>query len=109
MEILVEDNTAQLDPKTWFLNTSPGVDSTDIVEVTVKGLAGVRSPDQRSTYLASGEKMFVITYNSGIRDDLNFMTTYFMMVASFAIPQNATASTSRFIPHAPSRVPAACR
>ena len=40
MEILVEDNTAQLDPKTWFLNTSPGVDSTDIVEVTVKGLAG---------------------------------------------------------------------
>ncbi|MEK7158496.1 MAG: hypothetical protein AAB733_02925 [Patescibacteria group bacterium] len=92
MEILVEDNTAQLDPKTWFLNTSPGVDSTDIVEVTVKGLAGVRSPDQRSTYLASGEKMFVITYNSGIRDDLNFMTTYFMMVASFAIPQNAPAS-----------------
>ena len=54
--------------------------------------------------------MFVITYNNGIRDDLNFMTTYFMMVASFAIPPKcASVMTSRFIPHAPSRVPAACR
>jgi hypothetical protein len=88
MEILVEDNVAQLDPKTWFLNTSPGVDSTEIVEVTINGLNGVRSPDQRSTYLASGENMFVITYNSGIRDDLNFMTTYHMLLESFLIPQN---------------------
>ncbi|MFA5188452.1 MAG: hypothetical protein WC460_03765 [Patescibacteria group bacterium] len=94
IEVLAEDNPERLDLVQWFLKQSPLSDLNQIKRQTTKqGLDALINPDQLTFYLignASPDEVFVITYNIGTRIQVNFLTTFKMMINSFnLLPQAA--------------------
>ena len=67
----------------WYLSQYPSVKTEDLQDVRTDTLAGIMSPDGLAAYFIDGGYLFVISYNPGIREEVNFLTTYHMVVQSF--------------------------
>lgn len=103
IEVAVADNTLKLPVKDWYLAQSPGVKAEDLKVVTTKEkVDGVISPDGLAAYLPFEDKIFVINYNIGLKTEINFLSTFTMMLNSFRVhgsleglsAPNVTATTT---------------
>jgi len=71
------------DPKEWYRYDYPSVSVTLLKDIQTASLSGIYSPDSLAAYFIDGGYLFAISYNPGIRETVNFQTTYRMMVQSF--------------------------
>lgn len=86
VEITVEDNPLKQSVADWYASKAPEVSAADLKPVTTKeGLAGIYSPDSLVAYLPWEDKIYVINYNIGLRDTVNFSQTFKMMVNSMVV------------------------
>lgn len=84
VEITLTDNSQKLPVKEWYLSQSPGARVEDLVSVKTKdGIDGVLSPDGLTAYIPFGETIYIINYNIGLKTEINFLSTFKMMLASF--------------------------
>ncbi len=86
-EVLVLENPDKLDLPGWYRQQYPGGDFSVLTPVNIAGLNGYRSPDQRNYYFIASDKsrVFLILYNVGSASELNYGTTFVMMVKNFKI------------------------
>lgn len=89
IQVIVADNKLGLSPLDWYLNQSPGVSREQVTLAENKHFTGIKSPDTLTLYLVpkTGETdlIYIITYNIGTRTEMNFKTTFDMMVNSFTL------------------------
>lgn len=103
MEIIIQPNPLSLSAYNWYLNQNPGADTSRLSALTVDGLPAVQTANGLTTYLGVGSNIYIISYNAGINQQLNFLTTYrlflktFMFIsapASAASPTNPSGATT---------------
>ena len=100
IEILVESNPERLTAREWYGKQSPGVNVSALETVNVNGLSGIKTPDGLNIYLAAQNKIFLISYNVGTLKELNYKTTFEMMVNSFSLPDDADFEDEPVLPKA---------
>ncbi|MBI5071693.1 hypothetical protein HZB93_02240 [Candidatus Falkowbacteria bacterium] len=83
VQVIVDDNLSRQPLLDWYLAEAPGAEYSNIS--TKSGLSGIQSSDGLNVYFASGDKIYVISYNVGIKTELNYKTTFLMMVKSFKL------------------------
>jgi len=89
--ITVEDNPNHLSPVDWYTTVvAPGSDSSRLQSFSFDTWAGVMTEDSMTVYLTRNEKdptkqtlMYVFHYNLNKNTELNYMTTFQMMLRSF--------------------------
>lgn len=68
----------------WYLVQNPTQKEADVSTIkSLKGYAGITSPDKMTTYLDFGDAVYIISYHLNTVKTINFLTTYQMMVNSF--------------------------
>ena len=73
-----------LELKAWYRDQHPDTAVDELSDVLSKqGYTGITSPDKRTTYLDVGEVVYAISYDLADNEEINFLTTYQMMVNSF--------------------------
>jgi hypothetical protein len=86
MEVIVEENRSNLPLLDWYLSEAPGTSPAELGDVTTKsGLVGKKSADGLTAYFSSGGKIYVLSYNVGIKTELNYKSTFEMMIKSFKL------------------------
>jgi len=85
-EVIVDENLNRLPLLDWFLAKSPETNPSELVDVTTKGgLLGKKSPDGLAAYFASGDKIYAISYGIGGKTELNYKSTFEMIIKSFKL------------------------
>lgn len=84
-QVSIQENSAQVTPKQWYVNLNPGIDAAQVQEATVNGILGAWSLDGQTLYLGKGETMYILTYSSGTLTQVNFRTTFEMVTQSFLL------------------------
>lgn len=85
VSILIQDNPLGLTSLNWYLQYVPNIDPAALETLTIAGLPAVKSIDGLNTYLAVGNKIYIISYNIGNNQEKVFETTYKMMLKSFTL------------------------
>ncbi|MFA5413282.1 MAG: hypothetical protein WC348_01960 [Patescibacteria group bacterium] len=86
IEVVIDDNQNRLPLLDWYLAESPGTSPSELSDVMTKsGLLGKKSPDGLTAYFASGDKIYAITYSLGGKTELNYKSTFEMMIKSFKL------------------------
>jgi hypothetical protein len=68
----------------WYLRQSPGVEASELQAFYTKtGVRALTNPDRLTTYLDQGETVSIIHYGLGPFEEMDFLTTYQMVVNSF--------------------------
>jgi len=87
--VIVEPNFEAYDSaRDWYLDQFPGQDPTLLTSLSPSSLNGILSADGLAAYFAAPEYIYTLSYNPGIRQALNFQTTFEMFVASFSLFEN---------------------
>lgn len=83
VQVLMQERTDDGSLLDWYLAQSPGVSATQVVTYkTRQGNDALISPDQLVHYVALGNRIAVVTYNVGQRNELHYKITFQMMVQS---------------------------
>jgi len=86
VQVIIEDNSARTPLMDWYLAEAPGTNPAEVgTAATKNGLLGIKSPDGLTAYFASGDKIYAISYNVGIKTELNYKSTFEMMIKSFKL------------------------
>jgi hypothetical protein len=86
IQVIVEDNPNKLALLEWYLSEAPGTNPADIGTAATKGgLLGIKSPDGLTVYFGGNDKIYAISYNVGIKTELNYKSTFEMMIKSFKL------------------------
>jgi len=86
IQVIVENNENNyLSATEWYLLQNPEVEEQDLEEILIGNWSGVRSPDGLNVYLLNSEKIYIISYNIGLKTELNYQTTFEMMLKSFRV------------------------
>jgi hypothetical protein len=86
MQVIVEDNPDRLSLMDWYLTKAHGTNPAEVGAATTKaGLLGIKSPDGLTVYFGAEDKIYAISYNVGIKTELNYQSTFEMMYKSFKI------------------------
>ncbi len=84
VEVLRVDNPQKLPLVDWYRSQSPGTLASDLKPFMTKDkVEGILSPDGLTAYLPFGTTLYAITYNIGLKDVVDYVTTFKMMVTSF--------------------------
>lgn len=82
VEITIQANDqAYYNIHDWYLDQFG--DSGKNIEIS--GFPAIKSSDNLRVYLLFGNNIYSLIYNPGLRDDVNFMTTFSMMATSFTL------------------------
>lgn len=85
-EVIVDENPNRLPLLEWYSLLSPETNLSELSDVTTKnGLLGKKSPDGLTAYFSSGDKIYVISYGVGNKTELNYKSTFEMILKSFKI------------------------
>ncbi|MCR4280349.1 MAG: hypothetical protein NUV82_02925 [Candidatus Komeilibacteria bacterium] len=87
VQVITQPNPLGLSAKSWYLNNDDKAKLADLQEVNIKGLNGVQTSDGLRTYLSIGTQIYGIIYNLGTSNQLNYLSTYQMMLVSFKLIQ----------------------
>jgi len=86
VQIIVVENKEGLALLDWYLEKAPEVKPTDVGTVATKsGLSGIKTPDELTAYFSIGDKIFAISYNIGVKTELNYKSTFEMIIRSFKV------------------------
>ncbi len=82
--VMVQENfEGYTSAREWYLSQYPSVNTRYLQDVRTETLMGIMSPDGLAAYFLDNGYLYVISYNPGIREEVNFLTTYRMVVQSF--------------------------
>ncbi|MEK7637380.1 MAG: hypothetical protein AAB402_03285 [Patescibacteria group bacterium] len=84
-QVRVYDNAASQTPSQWYQANYPTDQLSLTKSVAVNGLEGLVSPDGSSVYLFKGTKIYGLTYTATGLSQLNYWTTFEMMMKSFKL------------------------
>lgn len=84
-QVTLADNASQLAPADWYKANNPSADVAQLQTFTINGLEGVYSEDLSTAYLFKGAKVYSLSYNAGSLTQVNYRTTFYMMVRSFKL------------------------
>lgn len=88
VEVTVYDNPSSLSARNWYISQSPSVDTSRITTVSNwdNSLSdGVKSVDGLNVYYSYGGKIYVISYNINVQQEMNYKSIFEMMYKSFKI------------------------
>lgn len=86
IQVIVENNESGLALLDWYLASASGTNPADVgTAATKEGVSGIKSPDGLTVYFASGDKIFAIAYNVGVKTELVYKNTFEMMIKSFKL------------------------
>ncbi len=86
VEVIVQKNQGGfLLAKDWYLNQNQAVKESDLEEILIGNWSGVKSPDKLNVYLVNNNYIYTLTMNIGLKQELNYQTTYEMMLKSFRL------------------------
>ncbi|MFH0952007.1 MAG: hypothetical protein V1838_02335 [Patescibacteria group bacterium] len=85
IQIITSANANELSARSWYLSLNPTSDPSQIESISINGLAGVRSIDGYSVYLSKADSIYILTYNFGNLEAINFRATFEMMLQSFKL------------------------
>ncbi|MCX6740136.1 MAG: hypothetical protein NTZ49_02825 [Candidatus Parcubacteria bacterium] len=87
VHISLEENKDKMDLVNWYLSISANVDLGSLQSLTTKsGYSALVSPDKLTYYvqgIADPERIYVIHFNIGNKTEVDFLSTFIMMVNSF--------------------------
>jgi len=100
VEIMVQPNPLGLSLYNWYVAQYKSADVTALKPVTVADLNALQTADGLTTFLGYGSNIYVLTYNVGAQQQMNFYTTYSLFLKSFifiekpvvAVPATATTT-----------------
>ncbi len=81
----ISDNPNKLSPKDWYKTNNPTANVDQLMTIAVNGLDGVYSEDLSTVYLLKDTKVYSIHYDPGSLTQVNYRTTFDMMVRSFRL------------------------
>lgn len=84
-QVAVNDNPNRLAPKDWYRTNNPTANIDSLTTFAVNGLAGIYSEDESTGYIFKDTKVYSIFYNTGSLTQVNYRTTFDMMVRSFKL------------------------
>ncbi len=85
IQIYSQDNPDNLSAKEWYLQLVPDISAGKIREEEVGPYKGVRSLDNSTFYLAIDDKIYVFVYGSGLKNRVDYLTTWQMIYRSFEV------------------------
>lgn len=99
VQVSVQDNPSGLSAREWYLSQSPSVAQTSLKDVATGTLAGILGPDGLNAYFADAHFIYQITYNIGVKNEANYLTTFTMMYSSLLTglapsPPNTNTNTT---------------
>ncbi|MFW0837582.1 MAG: hypothetical protein ACKKL5_01130 [Candidatus Komeilibacteria bacterium] len=90
IQVIVQDNPLGLSARDWYIKNNPEIDPSGLQDVVFDNMVGVQTEDGLHTYLALGSDIYVLVYNLGTTNQLNYLATYQMMLASFKLVEPAS-------------------
>lgn len=93
-EILVEENPLKKPIVDWYRSQSPALSDVELNVATVDGAAAVWSPDGLTLYLGRDGLVFIITYNKGQVEQINWPILFEYFYKNFKFGNTATQTTS---------------
>lgn len=81
--VIVLDNPANLSTYNWYSTNNSTISLTNFRTFTVDSFPALQTPDGLITYVAVGDKVFVISYNLGTINQANYVSTYRLFLKSF--------------------------
>lgn len=86
IQVLMNTKSEETSITDWFLaqDLQASVDDLLMVE-TKEGLTGIMSPDRLTAYLDDGDQVYIISYNVGNKNTIDYLQTFQMMLNSMVI------------------------
>ena len=97
VEILVQDNINNLSILDWYIQQNPNLSSQQIKTTTLSGQTAIWNNNRQTIYLTKGDKIYILTYNFGGEEQLNFKSTFLMMLTSFYLKTTEQLTTELLI------------
>lgn len=94
VQVSVLDNPSRLSAREWYLTLNPSIPASALTDAAVGTLSGIIGPDHLNLFLADSAHIYQVTYNIGIREEANYLSTFTMMYMSFRVTAAATNSNS---------------
>jgi hypothetical protein len=86
IQVIVNAKLAEQTVTDWFLTQDSNVDAGDLLSFTSKEqISGVLSPDRMTAYLDGGDKVYLISYNTGTKVVIDYLQTFQMMLNSLLL------------------------
>jgi hypothetical protein len=88
VNILIETKRPDQTLENWYLEQAPNVRKVDLkYYTTASKLSVLESPDGFTVYLSQGDKVYILNYNIGLKDEANFPGIFGIIVNSFEFIQ----------------------
>lgn len=84
-QVRLDTNPNKLSPTDWYLAANPAAKADELTPITVNALEGIYSEDQSTVYFFHDTKVYLIQYSTGTLTQVNYRTTFDMMVRSFKL------------------------
>lgn len=86
IRVMIQENPKTLGAREWYLEQAVGVSKEQVKVGEINGLETAWSLDQFTAYVAKGDKIYLINYNVGLKDEAGFKTTFEGVTQSFHFP-----------------------
>jgi hypothetical protein len=96
--ISVKDNPSYLSTYSWYQTNNPNVATTNFRSFLIDSFPALQTPDGLITFVAVGNKVYILSYNLGTINEANYLTTYRLFLKSFIIDETAASSTATSTP-----------
>lgn len=83
VQVSVQENSKRESARDWYRALNPSINPSSLKDISVGALTGILGPDGLNVYLADAQSIYQITYNVGVSDEANYLTTFTMMYTSF--------------------------
>jgi len=85
-EVIVSKNDGSYATiKDWYQAQNPASDSSSWEEVLIGNWSGIKSQDKLNVYLLKNNYIYALSYNVGLKQELNYQTTFNMVLKSFQL------------------------
>ncbi len=99
VEIIIQPNPLSFSAYNWYINQNSNVEASRLTTLLIDGLPAIQTADGLTTYLGIGSNIYIITYNIGTNQQMNFYSTYQLFLKTFKLvspqenPSGAATST----------------
>lgn len=93
VQVSIQENSSGLSAREWYLSLNPSAGQSTLKDIASGTLTGVLGPDGLNAYFADTKYIYHVTYNIGIKNEANYLTTFIMMYSSL-LTGAVTSSTN---------------
>ncbi|MFC1622474.1 hypothetical protein ACFL1Y_00570 [Patescibacteria group bacterium] len=86
IQVIVQENySGFLTAKDWYLTQNTSINEEALEEFLIGNWSGIKSPDGLNVYLVYNNYIYTLAMNIGLKTELNYQTTFEMMINSFRL------------------------